>query len=179
MVVEETAPTVSVTERMKIAAEAFASKVVNETYNRFTYDLDSRKQKIYFGKLGEEVFAGYLSNFGIVTEIDYNIYPGTTSIDETDLVVSGLKIDIKVGTQKFHKRLLIVKQYFDNGHQSDFYVAINFYGDVAKIYGYATRDDIQSAMVHKWDKINPIDDYTILYRDLKPIEKLVELIKSK
>ena len=65
-----------------------------------------------------------------------------------------------------------------NGHQSDYYVGLNFYdrGSIAIIYGFATKEDIKNAIVGKWDKINPVDDYTILYKDLKPIKNLLLLI---
>jgi len=170
-----------ITEDMKNRAAKFANDVVTETYNRLKRNISQRKQKIYFGKIGEEVLSSYFNEFGLISKIDYEIYLGTTSIDETDLIVSGYNIDIKVGSQPFHKRLLVVKQYFDNGHQSDFYVAINIYNNetTAVIYGFATKEEIKLAHVAKWDKVNPVDDYTLLYDILHPIETLVEILKNK
>jgi len=169
-----------VDETLKSRARAFALRVVDETYNRFNYNSKARLDKIAWGKLGEEVFKLFLNNNGISVEIDYNIYPGTENIDNTDFIINDVTIDLKVGTKDFHKRLLVVKQYFDNGHQSDYYVGLNFYekGDVAIIYGYATKEDIKNATVGKWDKVNPVLDYTLLYKDLKPINKLIELLKN-
>ncbi|TKC00170.1 hypothetical protein [Pedobacter cryophilus] len=169
-----------VDESLKLKARDFAIKVVDETYDRFNYNRKARLEKIAWGKLGEEVFKYFLNNNGIKVVVDYNIYPGTENIDNTDFVINDITIDLKVGTKDFHKRLLVVKQYFDNGHQSDYYVGLNFYekGNVAIIYGYATKEDIKNASVGKWDKVNPILDYTILYNDLKPIKDLIAILKS-
>ncbi len=181
MVTRDKAPNIEVTKEMKEKAKAFADRVVKETYDRFKYDLKVRNYKIYLGKLGEEVLYYFFLKYGIQSQIDYNIYPGTSSIDKTDLVINGHRVDSKVGTQPFHKRLLVVKSYFDKGHKSDFYVAINFYDNenVAVIYGYATQNEIQNAPVERWDPINPVDDYTLLYDHLKPIERLMEIIVQK
>ena len=150
-------------------------------YNRFNYNRKARLEKIAWGKLGEEVFKVFLNNNGFSVDIDYNIYPGTENIDNTDFVINDISIELKVGTKDYHKRLLVVKQYFDNGNQSDYYVGLNFYdkGNVAIIYGYATKEDIKNASVGKWDKVNPVLDYTILYKDLKPINQLIILLHNK
>jgi hypothetical protein len=171
---------IKVEEHLKERARSFAIKVVDETFDRFSYDRKSRLEKIAWGKLGEEVFKEYLNNNGFSVEIDYNIYLGVTNTDGTDFMINGNSIDLKVGTKDFHKRLLVVRSYFDNGHQSDYYVGLNFYekGSIAIIYGFATKNDIVNAQVGKWDKINPVEDYTILYKDLKPLSKLLDLIKA-
>jgi hypothetical protein len=170
-----------VEESLKSRAREFALKVVDETFDRFNYNRKARLEKIAWGKLGEEVFKLFLNNNGISVEIDYNIYPGTENTDSTDFVINDITIDLKVGTKDFHKRLLVVKQYFDNGHQSDYYVGLNFYekGNVAIIYGYATKEDIKNASVGKWDKVNPVLDYTILYTALKPINQLIKLLQNQ
>lgn len=183
MVTRANAPSVLITLDMKRRAKLFAENVVQETYNRFSYDAETRKQKIYLGKLGEEALLSFLSQNNISCEIDYKIYPGTSSIDETDFIVyknhKRVTIDVKAGSQPFHKRLLVVKSYFDNIHQSDYYVGLNFYNNesMAIIYGYATKKDIESAPVKTWDKVNPLDDYTLLYDELKSIDGLIEILK--
>lgn len=171
---------INVNEELKVRAREFALKVVDETFDRFNYNRKARLEKIAWGKLGEEVFRYYLNNNGISVEIDYTIYPGTENTDSTDFVINNTSIDLKVGTKDFHKRLLVVKQYFDNGHQSDYYVGLNFYdkGSIAIIYGYATKEDVKKATVGKWDKTNPVLDYTILYKDLKPISQLIKIISQ-
>lgn len=178
MVNKSDAVKINVNEELKGRARDFALKVVDETFDRFNYNRKARLEKIAWGKLGEEVFRYYLNNNGISVEIDYTIYPGTENTDSTDFVINDASIDLKVGTKDFHKRLLVVKQYFDNGHQSDYYVGLNFYerGSIAIIYGYATKEDVKKASVGKWDKINPVLDYTILYKDLKPIIELIKII---
>lgn len=168
----------NVTEDQKERARSFSLNVISETYNRFNYDRRDRLKKIAWGKLGEEVFATFLSTHCIECLIDYEIYLGETNTDVTDFHVNNMTIDLKVGTKHFHKRLLIVKTYFDNGNQSDFYVAINFYdnGSTAKIFGYATKEDVSKAPIFKWDKTKPVEDYTLLYADLKPIDDLVKIL---
>tara|TARA_Y100000004_G_scaffold196236_1_gene265612 strand:+ start:1567 stop:2142 length:576 start_codon:yes stop_codon:yes gene_type:complete len=172
---------INVNEELKVRAREFALKVVDETFNRFNYNRKSRLEKIAWGKLGEEVFRYYLNNNGISVEIDYNIYLGTENTDKTDFVINNTSIDLKVGTKDFHKRLLVVKQYFDNGNQSDYYVGLNFYekGSIAIIYGYATKEDVKNSSVKKWDKINPVLDYTIPYTNLKPINQLIKTLQNQ
>lgn len=179
MVERNKAPKVFITKQMKERAMSFADKAVSETFDRFTYDDKLRKYKIYLGKLGEEALRCFLLKYDINSKIDYEIYEGSTSIDETDFIVGNHKLDLKVGSKSFHKRLLVVKQYFDNGHQSDFYIAINFYDEesYALIYGFATKDEVKKSPVACWDRINPIEDYTILYEALNPVEELIEIIK--
>jgi hypothetical protein len=172
---------INVNEELKVRAREFALKVVDETFDRFNYNRKSRLEKIAWGKLGEEVFRYYLNNNGISVEIDYNIYLGTENTDNTDFVINNTSIDLKVGTKDFHKRLLVVKQYFDNGNQSDYYVGLNFYekGSIAIIYGYATKEDVKNSSVEKWDKINPVLDYTIPYTSLKPINQLIKILQNQ
>jgi hypothetical protein len=172
---------INVTEELKVRAREFALKVVDETFDRFNYNKKARLEKIAWGKLGEEVFRYYLKDNDISVEIDYSIYPGTENTDSTDFVINDNSIDLKVGTKDFHKRLLVVKQYFDNGHQSDYYVGLNFYekGSIAIIYGYATKEDVKNVSVGKWDKTNPVLDYTILYTNLKPINQLIKFLKNQ
>ena len=172
---------INVNEELKVRVREFALKVVDETFDRFNYNRKSRLEKIAWGKLGEEVFRYYLNNNGISVEIDYNIYLGTENTDNTDFVINNTSIDLKVGTKDFHKRLLVVKQYFDNGNQSDYYVGLNFYekGSIAIIYGYATKKDVKNSSVGKWDKINPVLDYTIPYTSLKPINQLIKILQNQ
>lgn len=180
MVKKLDAVTIKVEDDMRKRARDFAKNAVGDTFDRFNYSQKERLEKIAWGKLGEEVVASFFSSHDLPVEIDYNVYPGTNSIDETDFVINNMKIDLKVGTQNYHKRLLVVKSYFDNGHQSDYYIAVNFYENatIAIVYGFATKLDVAQASVAKWDKINPIADYTILYDDLQPIENLIDLLKK-
>lgn len=171
---------INVDEKLKSKARKFAIKVVDQTYDRFKYNRKSRLSKIAWGKLGEEIFLQYLNDNGLHAIVDYSIYEGAHNTDVTDFTIKGKTIDLKVGTKDYHKRLLVVKQYFDNGHDSDYYVALNFYeqGSIAVLYGYAGKEEIKNAPVNKWDKSNPIEDYTILYEDLHPIEQLTEKLKK-
>jgi hypothetical protein len=181
MVLRQNAVSGKIDPFMVKRARKFAELSVKDTYDRFSYQYSQRVEKILTGKLGEEILRSYFIRNNLkVEEIDYNIYPGTTSIDKTDLIVEKQYIDVKVGTKAFHKRLLIVKQYFDNQHKSDIYVAINLYSNmtIGVIYGYATKEDISKARVGKFDKNNPVLDYYIFYDNLFPIEDLTAKLQK-
>jgi hypothetical protein len=181
MVSRQNAVRVTINPLMVRRARRFAILSVKDTYDRFSYQNSQRIEKIVTGKLGEEILRSYfISNNLKVEEIDYRIYPGTTSIDKSDLIVKNKYIDVKVGTKDFHKRLLIVKQYFDNQHKSDFYVAINLYFrmTIGVIYGYATKEDISMAKTGKFDRKNPVLDYFIFYDNLLPIENLTSILQK-
>lgn len=182
MVAKVKAPSLTISAEIKKRARDFAERATSETYNRFTYNWNQRVEKVYVGKVGEEVLREYFLGVGLpAAEIDYNIYPGTSSIDETDLRVGPFLVDVKVGTQTFHKRLLVVKQYFDNKHQSDFYVALNLYDAEtnAIIYGFADRAEIAKAPTGAFDRINPVPDYYLFYDNLRPIEELAKILRQK
>lgn len=181
MVARNKAVTLPIPEEMKQRPWAFSQRAASETYDRFTYDYKKRVQKIYEGKLGEGLARSYFLDQKLpVGGIDYEIYPGTTATDKRDLQVGPYLVDVKVGTADFHRRLLVVKHYFDNQHQSDFYIAVNFYKNEteAVIFGYATRKEIAAAPVGRFDHSNPVDDYYLFYESLKPIEQLVELLRQ-
>ena len=76
--------------------ENFADHVTSETFDRFSYDYERRKETIRIGKLSEEVFAKFmLEVYGITLEINYEIYEGIENVDEDDFEINGFKIDIK------------------------------------------------------------------------------------
>lgn len=111
MVPRNLAVTVGVQPAWCKRAKEFASQSTGQTFDRFLYKDNVRVAKVYVGKLGEEILRSYLIEQGLqVGEVDYNVYPGTTAIDETDLKVGSCLIDVKVGTQDFHKRLLVQRQ---------------------------------------------------------------------
>lgn len=75
----------------------FAKEVINETHNTFeNTNTSHRIEKIYTGKLAEEVFKKYMKDsYNITLDINYEIYPGTSNVDEFDFNINGKSIDIK------------------------------------------------------------------------------------
>ena len=49
----------------------------------------------------------------------------------------------------------------------------------AIIYGYATKKEIENAPVSTWDKVNPIEDYSLSYKKLNSIRNLIDILKIK
>lgn len=83
-------------------AVKFANDVVdddddkNNTYKRYPYELDRRKEVVKCGKLAEQAFALFLyKEFGIKVEIDYRVLRGTSNVDKNDIFYLGLNIDVK------------------------------------------------------------------------------------
>jgi hypothetical protein len=54
----------------------FASRVVGETYNRFSKGIKERRERIFLDKLGETTFFGFLTNNGKrpITEGMFDVY---------------------------------------------------------------------------------------------------------
>lgn len=74
----------------------FSEKVCLETYDRFSYGFERRVETIKIGKIAEEIFAKFMNDeYGIALDINYEIYEGTTNVDEDDFELNGYKIDIK------------------------------------------------------------------------------------
>jgi hypothetical protein len=76
--------------------QLFSEKVCMETYDRFSYDFERRVETIKIGKIAEEVFAKFMNDeYGITLTINYEIYEGTSNVDEDDFEINGYQIDIK------------------------------------------------------------------------------------
>jgi len=83
-------------DRALARIEEFSEKVCMETYDRFSYGFERRVETIKIGKIAEEVFAKFMNDeYGIFLSINYEIYEGTTNVDEDDFEINGYKIDIK------------------------------------------------------------------------------------
>jgi len=83
-------------EKILAKIKDFSEKVCIETYDRFSYGFERRVETIRIGKIAEEVFAKFMNDeYGISLTINYEIYEGTTNVDEDDFEINGYKIDIK------------------------------------------------------------------------------------
>lgn len=77
-------------------ADKFAKDVVEETFDRFSYNKERRIEVLKIGKLAEEVFARFIkSELGITLSVNYDIYPGVENADSEDFEIWGLNVDIK------------------------------------------------------------------------------------
>ena len=77
-------------------AKDFAEKVTAETYDRFNYQYDRRKETIYIGKLAEEVFIKFAEEYlGVTLSSNYDIYLGISNVDKYDFFINSVEVDIK------------------------------------------------------------------------------------
>lgn len=125
----------------------FAEKVVNETYNRFSKSDETRKQRIFYGKIGELVFLRYLSLHKIEVNVSemFLVYPGKENADKFDFETKkGKTIDIKTAYENFHVRILIPFDQFDGNKAKDYYVGIklDMNNRTAKIHGFTTKEKL-------------------------------------
>lgn len=169
----------SVFEEQKVRAREYA--VLTEPFHHAWFGKEKKERiaKIAWGKLGEEIFSQYLKDNGIQNNVDYVVHPGKTLGPASDFYINGQSIDVKAGSKEYHTRLLVIQEYFDTGNKSDLYVGINFYNaaSVARIFGYATTDQVAKAPVQTWHKTNPVPDYTIPYKDLMPMHNLLSVLQ--
>ena len=85
----------------------FASKVCTETFDRFSYDFERRVETIRIGKIAEEIFAKFMKDeYGINLYINYEIYQGTSNVDEDDFEINGYQIDIKSSKDTYKEGII-------------------------------------------------------------------------
>jgi hypothetical protein len=157
-------------------AKKYSELSIDHTFDRISYDNKIRKEKIYLGKIGEEVFFDFLRSKNIIFEEDLT---SAEEEDNFDLKINGFEIDIKtISYKKFQVRLLEVKNKFDNCKQYDYYVGIKLNESLteATVYGYATKEDIKNAPVKKF---TTVEDYWIYLDKLRPIMKLIDIFKEE
>ena len=138
---------VSLSDLEILKCKTFAEKVVKETYDRFNKNINERKKRIFFGKLGEIGFINFLKEKNIIINSKniFDVYPGETNVDEFDFTTcDGKKIDIKTAYNIFHKRIIVPWDQFENGKAKDFYIGIklNYLKKKAHICGYTTKDQL-------------------------------------
>lgn len=129
-------------------AKDFAEKVVNETYDRFHKDMQTRIDRIFYGKLGEIIFLNFLHSMNIYPDTSgmFDIYPGTANVDAFDFVTTDKKkVDIKSAYEKYHMRILIPYDQYERGRCKDYYVGIKY--DLkekkATIWGFCTKEQLE------------------------------------
>jgi hypothetical protein len=126
----------------------FAEEVVNETFDRFKQNKKTRTERIFFGKLGELIFLNYLKSIGLSPKVEdmFKVFPGIINADKFDFVTkSGKKIDIKTAYEKYHKRILVPYDQFENEKAKDYYVGIkvNLNEFSAKIMGFCDKEKLE------------------------------------
>lgn len=82
-------------------AKAFAEETERKTVHTYpSHTKEERIEHIFYGKLGEEVFAQMMRDtYGLDLPIDYRIYEGCQS-DEQDFIIEDIKIDVKISFMK-------------------------------------------------------------------------------
>jgi len=137
----------SINQKDIVKCKDFTNNVVNQTYNRFKKELNERKKRIFFGKLGEIIFFNYLISLNKKINNDdmFKIFIGENNADNFDFkTIDNQTIDIKTAYENFHNRIVIPEDQFENNKAKDFYVGIKiFYNDkTAKIYGYTSKKNL-------------------------------------
>jgi len=160
-------------------ANDFAESVVNETYNRFHKDMETRTVRIFFGKLGEIIFLNLLTFNNIFPDITgmFEVFIGETNDDKFDFLTRDKKkIDVKSAYKNFHKRILIPYDQFENGLAKDYYVGVKIELEQkqAKICGYTTKEKL---IKNGKKDFGEGPAYWELLCNLEDIEKLVEMIR--
>lgn len=87
----------------EIKKKAYDFAVATEPNTVYSYGSSSKQDRIdhiYYGKLGEEVFAKMMKEqYGLELPIDYRIYPGY-QCDEYDFAIEDIYIDVKISFLK-------------------------------------------------------------------------------
>ncbi|EMR74754.1 hypothetical protein MBGDF03_00918 [Thermoplasmatales archaeon SCGC AB-540-F20] len=155
-------------------AKEFSESVVNETYNRFSKDLFTRKERIFFGKLGEIIFLNFLNSKNIFPDTTgmFEIYLGETNVDKFDFFTKDKqKIDVKSAYKDYHKRILVPYDQFEGGRAKDYYVGVKISLETrhAEVCGFTTKvkllqngkKDFGEGPAY-WEYLNNLDDINIL-----------------
>lgn len=159
-------------------AKEFSEIVVTETYNRFKKDISTRKERIFFGKLGEVIFLRFLNSRNIFPDVTgmFEVYEGETNVDKFDFFTkNNEKIDIKSAYKDFHKRILIPYDQFEYGRAKDYYVGIKIDIEIkqGQICGFTTKEklldngkkDFGEGLAY-WEFLNKLEDINELIKKL-------------
>ena len=156
----------------------FANEVLTETYNRFQQDEKTRTERIFYGKLGEVIFLKFLKIQNISPNVEdmFEVFSGETNVDKFDFITkTGQKIDIKTAYEKYHKRILVPYDQFENNKAKDYYVGIkiNLNNLSAEIIGFCDKDRLKEN-----GKINFGEGFAYweYLNNLKPISELMQFL---
>ena len=154
----------------------FASKVTPETYDRFKKDEKEREERIFFGKLGEIIFLKLLNSKGITPNVEnmFEVWKGTTNVDKFDFETKENKsVDAKTAYKKFHIRILIPHDQFENKKSKDFYVGVKITQELTEgvILGFCSKDKLIANGKHDfgegmayWEFLKNLEDINILIK---------------
>lgn len=154
----------------------FAKSVTPETYDRFSKDKQEREDRIFFGKLGEVLFLKLLNSRGINPDAKemFEIWEGTTRGDKFDFETKDKKsIDIKTAYKKFHIRIVIPYDQFENGKCKELYVGVKINENLSEgeIWGFCSKEKL---MENGKKNFGEGDAYWELLRNLEDIELLIK-----
>jgi hypothetical protein len=140
-------------------------------------------KEIFKGDARKDII-GMEGNLAVAAYIHNNFLEGLGSVafgqsDNADLNIGDLRIDVKTGTQSFHKCLMIDKRQWSNPERKfDFYVGCTEPTDEnICIWGYATRDDVIQFIEEIGWNFNSVA-CKIPLEKLRPISELKEICKQ-
>ena len=154
-------------------ATKFAKDVA--TYNRREVDTPEQRRNNRVGKLGEIAFGNFLEEHEkkrLGDEDMFTVWSGTRRVDKRDfLTADGKTIDIKTSSRDFHTRILVPYDQYED-QPKDYYVSVHISENetTGTIKGYAIYGELRKKMRGTYLS------YEIDYRDLHPIEELLEMI---
>jgi len=158
-------------------AKKFSDAVVNETYNRFKKDISTRKERIFFGKLGEIIFLRFLNSRDIFPDVKsmFEVYDGETNVDKFDFITEdNKKIDVKSAYKEYHTRILIPYDQFEDNKAKDYYIGVKI--DIEKkescICGFTTREKLEN------NGKRDFGEYPAYWEFLDQLEDINELIQK-
>lgn len=120
------------------------------------------------GKLAEYAVIFYLRSQGVQVREDRT---PMTQPDYFDLNLGSTLVDVKSCLAP-SKELRVPRSHFDRGRRFAFYIGVQVSRsrEVARIFGYCTKEDIRSAKA-RW--VNHRAVYTLPFSRLRPISSLV------
>lgn len=136
-----------------------------------------RFNQIIKGKIGEEIVKASLRMEKIPYETDITS-PGEP--DKFDIKVKNITLEVKtISADTKFKALIVNKQTFDRGKQSDYYTLVKIDKDweVAEIIGYATKKEFLQNAKPKDLKTRIV--YAFPINKLRPFEELLNILKKQ
>jgi len=156
--------------------EAKAHAFVRLDYYHSKTPTKERFNQIIKGKIGEEIVKAGLRMEKIPYEVDI------TSLgepDKFDIKVKDVTLEVKtISADTKFKALIVNKQTFDRGKQSDYYILVRIDKDweIAEIIGYAAKKEFLQKSKTKDLKTRIV--YAFPIDKLRPFEALLKILRK-
>ena len=140
-------------------------------YGDYRYDVDNG----WIGGLAQDLFSAYLREQGL----DFHEYENDMEegIDEYDILINGIKIDVKCATQDNYMEIT-PKVKVEEAKKKDYYVAMKYFSDIKKfvIIGYFYHDEFGS---YPFKALYGAPFWGVKLYNAKPISELLEKISNE